>query len=90
MLKANTVKGVVGQIKWRAYNAAAVNGFTVSRSYPDHRWTLRGAVVNSDKFKLSLKPLMFVAPTKKGDIYWPIQDYEIKDGRVQASLGPPV
>ena len=52
-------------------------------------WRLRATLVLSDAFKLSRKPLLFVVPTQKGDMVWPITDLEIKDRTVTATLGTP-
>lgn len=82
-----SVRGVVGQIKWSYYVAAAINGYLVTRDGP--RWNLRGTVVMADKFKMSQKPLMFVALHHQGEWRWPIRDLEVHDGTVTAVLGPP-
>jgi hypothetical protein len=81
-----SIKGVVGQITWAYYHAAAINGYTVTRS-PEGAWTLRACVVTSDAFKLSQRPLMFVAPHSQGEWRWPIEGYELHDGVVTARLG---
>ncbi len=106
----NVIRGVVGQIKWSYYAAAAIHGYTVTRG-KDTRWYLSATVVECDKFKMSQKPLMFVGTYKHpcatctgekkwtceqhartvGQWFWPITDYELKDGKaLTATLGPPV
>lgn len=85
---ALVLKGVVGQIKWSYYTAAAINNYTVSQS--DGQWTLRATVVNHDAFKLKQKPLIFVAPHEKGDWRWPIEGYELQGGVLTAHLGAPL
>ena len=50
---------------------------------------MHATLVLSDAFKLSRKPLLFVVPTQKGDMVWPITDLEIKDRTVTATLGTP-
>ena len=82
------VKGVVGQVRWAYYTAAAINGYTVVRS-KDNKWTMSGTVVNFDAFKMSQKPLVFVAPHEKGEWRWPIQSHELHYGAFTAKLGPP-
>jgi hypothetical protein len=84
-----SVKGVVGQIKWAYYNAAAINGYAVSRG-ADGAWTLSGTVVTSDSFKMAQRPLIFVAPHAKGEWRWPIEQLSIVNGRVTATLGQPL
>jgi hypothetical protein len=87
------ITGVVGQIKWSYYVAAAINGYTVTRT-PENTWRLRGTVVLSDAFKLAKQPLMFVAPHRLGGVdgewRWPILEMEMADGSLTAKLGPPV
>jgi len=83
------IRGVVGKLTWGYFNAAAINGYTVQRG-TDGRWTLTATVVSADRFKLSQKPLVFVAPHQRGDWRWPVQDYELKDGALTAHLLPPL
>lgn len=78
----------MGQIKWHYYVAAAINGYTVTRS-AEGQWHVRGTVVLSDAFKLSQRPLTFVAPHEKGEWCWPIVSFEIADGALSATLSPP-
>jgi len=80
------VRGVVGLIKWGYFNAAAINGYTVRYGRDGHHM-VTGTVVNSDKFKMSQKPLMFVAPHAGGAWVWDILDLEIRDGAFTARLG---
>jgi hypothetical protein len=47
-------------------------------------------VVLADAFKMSQQPLMFVAPTERGEWRWPILSVTVTDGALTASLGPPV
>jgi hypothetical protein len=50
---------------------------------------VRGRVVLADPFKLSQRPLTFVAPLEKGEWRWPIVDLQIISGELTAQLGPP-
>lgn len=86
---ANVVRGVKAVIKWSYYNAAAIEGYTVTRS-PNGDWSLRATVVMSDSFKLKQAPLVFVAPHDKGAWYWPIVEMNLQGGVVTATLGNPV
>jgi hypothetical protein len=81
-----SITGVVGQIKWSYYTAAAINGYRITRC-PGGNWTLRGRVVAAVAFKLSQRPLMFVAPHTQGEWRWPIVECELQDGVVTARLG---
>jgi hypothetical protein len=91
-VSALTIRGVVGQIKWHYYNAAAINGYTVTRTGTagDATWSLRGTVVLADAFKMAQQPLMFIAPTQHGEWRWPILSVQMVDGSLTATLGPPV
>lgn len=82
------LKGVVGQVKWSYYVAAAINGYTISRTGDE--WKLTATVVSSDAFKLSRKPLLFVALHEKGDWRWPIVGYELNRGTLTAQLDAPL
>lgn len=73
---------------WSYYNAAALNGYTVTRSETG-AWSLRATVVASDAFKMSQSPLVFVAPHEQGEWRWPIQECQISQGVLTAQLGPP-
>jgi hypothetical protein len=77
-------------VKWHHYTAAAINGYTVTRS-PETGITLEATVVLKDAFKLSQRPLMFEAPHKTGVWRWPIVDFQIYEpGRLTARLGPEI
>lgn len=90
------ITGVVGQVKWSYYVAAAINGYSVSRGM-DGAWSLRGTVVMSDAFKMAQTPLTFVAPVRLGkppddqptEWRWPIVSAEVVNGTIIARLGPP-
>ena len=80
------IRGVVGQIKWSYYIAAAIHGYTVKRDKETKAWSLVGTVVTSDAFKMAQRPLEFVAPTQKGDWRWTIESHRIVNGTVTATL----
>jgi hypothetical protein len=82
-----TIKGVVGQIMWGYYPAASINGYTVVRN--GTAWSLRATVVMSDAFKMTQKPLIFIAPHQHGRWSWPIKSVQIQNGALTAELGPP-
>lgn len=68
------ISGVVASIKWASYTAAAVNSYTVTRDPVTRAWSATGILVIADAFKLSQRPLTFVAPFKGGEWHWPIVD----------------
>lgn len=92
MAEGIQIRGVVAQIKWSYYNAAAIHGYTVQRNKQTGVWSLVGTVVASDAFKLRQRPLVFVAPhrqgTKERAWRWTIESHEIINGTVRATLSP--
>jgi hypothetical protein len=84
------IAGVVGHVKWHYYTAAAINGYTVSRSRDGKTWSLVATVVLSDAFKMAQRPLTFVAKHAKGEWRWPIESLAVDPNhRLTAQLGPP-
>lgn len=81
--------GVVGHIKWQYYTAAAINGYSVTRTR-DGGWALTATVVLSDAFKMAQRPLTFVAKHEKGEWRWPIEELSLAPGTLTARLGPPL
>lgn len=81
-----TVRGLVGQVMWGYHLAGSVSQWTVSKS--DGAWSLSATVVSSDAFRLSQRPLVFVAPHKDGAWRWPIVSLQIEGAALTAQLGP--
>jgi hypothetical protein len=86
---AGIVRGKVAAIKWAYYDAAVVEGFTVTRTR-ENVWAVAATVVLADDYKLAQRPLLFVAPTKLGDWRWPIVSWSIANGTLRAQLGAPL
>jgi hypothetical protein len=86
-----SIEGVVGVIRWKDYNAAAIHGYIVSFARDTGRWSLSALVVDANAFKLSMRPLVFVARTKTFDMEWPIDAFEFTGlrGPLTARLGSP-
>lgn len=83
------IAGVVGHVKWHHYTAAAINGYTVTRS-PEGAWRVTATVVMRDAFNLTQRPLTFEAPTKATIWRWPIRTFTLTEAGVfAASLGAP-
>jgi len=91
--------GVVGHIKWHYYTAAAINGYTVSRSSRGE-WSLTATVVLDNAYNLAQTPLTFVAmhlktsrtgAKVKAEWRWPILSKSLNRDTHQltARLGPP-
>jgi hypothetical protein len=85
------IRGTIATIKWAYYNAAAINGYTVTRDKATGAWSAAGAFVPGlvDAFKLAQRPIYFVAPFKTGAWRWEIHTLTmLEGGRFVASLGP--
>jgi len=67
----HAVTGVVASLKWGYYFAASINGYTVTirrnRQTKARTWRLVATVIQCDAFKLTQRPLMFIAPHDKGE-----------------------
>lgn len=87
----SVIAGVVGVIRWQDYNAAAIHGYTVTWSRTKRTWSLRATVVLGDAFKLSMRPLHFVARTKHSDLEWTIDTMTFQGlrGPLTAALSHP-
>lgn len=76
------ISGVVASIRWQYYEAAAINGYTISRDKETREWSVIGNIIAADAFKLSQSPLMLVVPFKGGKWQWPIR------GKLPRTSGP--
>ena len=94
------VRGAVGFVTWSYYRAASVRisssrGRSRISATAAVRGARRGAGAarrrSSCRMRSSSRAsrLLFVVPTQKGDMVWPITDLEIKDRTVTATLGTP-
>ena len=94
-MNAIRLRGVVADLRWHTYVAAAVQGYTITRSARGVV-TVTGTVVLQDAFKLQQRPLLFVAPMRIGpperrrivEITWPLESFAITDaGAFTGTLG---
>lgn len=88
-MKTSTIRGVMAGITWSYYKAADVENYTVTRA-EGNQWFASGGIRNGDPFKLTQRPLVFVAPHKAGAWYWPILGIKVAEGRMTATLGEPI
>jgi hypothetical protein len=91
-LNAFTIRGAVARVEWGYFIAAAIEGYVITRAGkgPSSKWRARATVITHDAFKLSQRPLMFVAPTKHGEWRWPVLTITVTAGRLVADLGAPI
>lgn len=88
-------RGVVAEIRWHTYTAAAIRGYVLHRARSGVV-TARATIVLSDAFKLAQRPLVFVMPVRLGkpprqrdaEFCYPIETLTVRDGRLDATLGP--
>jgi len=96
--RQNTVRewrGVVAEIRWHTYIAAAIRGYVLERRRSGVV-TLRATVLLSDAFKLAQRPLTFVMPVRLGkpprqrdaEFCYPIETFTLRDSALDATLGP--
>lgn len=82
------IRGVIARITWSYYTCAAIHGYTVRVNKKTRAGSLRATIVESDAFKLTQRPLEFVAPIHKGTMRWEIVSHSISNGTVTATLAP--
>lgn len=86
-VRVTELSGVVASLRWGYHSAAALGAWTVTRT--EHGWSLTAAVLSTDAFRLSRRPLAFVAPHEKGMWTWPIVgEPQITGAQLSAALGP--
>lgn len=82
--RSNSITGVVATIKWGYYDAASINGYTVTvvrpAEAPTQRWQLRATVIQADAFKLTQRPLVLIAPHERGEWRWVIRTVRFDGG----------
>lgn len=82
-----TVSGVQGSLKWSYHEAGTLGAWTVTTAAGVR--TLSATLVSSDAFRVSQRPLRFVASHANGAWVWPIQELQISGAQLTAVLGPP-
>jgi len=81
-----TVSGVAGFLRNGYFLAGTLGPWTVTRS--ESAWTLTAAILKTDAFRVSQRPLRFVATHAKGAWVWPIVELHISGASLNAVLGP--
>jgi len=78
--------GAEGSLMWGYHVAATVRDWTVASDGAQR--SLSAAIVRLDDFRLSQRPLMFVAPHRGGAWSWPVLELQAGDATLTARLGP--
>lgn len=87
MFQNVTLNGADGSLRWGYHHAAALGAYTVTK-IDALSWSLTATVLSSDAFRVSRRPLVFVAPHEKGSWKWPIVSLQIEGAQLSAVLGP--
>lgn len=83
----NTVSGVQGILRHGYHKAGTLGAWTVTRN--EGTWTLSASIVETDAFRISQRPLAFVAQHQHGMWRWPIVgELQITGASLTAVLGP--
>jgi len=80
------ISGVDGSLCWGYHQAASLHAWTITRD--DDGRLLTATVVSQDAFRVSQRPLAFVATHQRGRWMWPVKELQIQDGALTARLGP--
>lgn len=79
------LRGAAGRVCWSYHVAAVVGKFTIVAIRKSKRSALRAMVIRADPFKVRQSPLVFEITNGSG-LRWPIENVEIKDGVLTATL----
>jgi hypothetical protein len=82
-----TVTGRGGDVRWGYHSAATLSSWTVVADAAGG--DLSGAVVTVDTYRVTQRPMVFVAKLSRGEWRWPVESLQIVDGTLTARLGPP-
>jgi hypothetical protein len=85
------IEGIVAEIRWTYYTAAAINGYRLTWERAARRWSLAATVVLADAFKIAQRPLVFVALVRGAEWQFDILSFELPGlhGPMTARLGLP-
>lgn len=81
-----TVSGVQGLLRHGYHIAGTLGAWTVTRH--DGVWSLSASIVQTDAFRISQRPLAFVAQHQHGIWRWPITSLQVTGASLSAVLGP--
>lgn len=86
MEQSLTVKGAEGSLRWVYHLAATLRHWTIEKSAGGY--SLTATVVNADTFRVSQRPLTFVAPVQGVSWRFPLTTLQITGVSLSATLGP--
>jgi hypothetical protein len=82
---------LTGESGWIEYGydaAATLEKYTVTRNQTTGEYVLAARCVASNAYALTQRPLVFVVPTVRGDLRWPVLEFTVEGEAVWARLGP--
>jgi hypothetical protein len=89
MFEKLTIHGEVASLLWGYRTAATLSAWKITKD-KEHAWTLTATVQKLDAFQARQRPLLFTAPHEKGRWCWMVEQIQITDRQVTATLGQPV
>lgn len=88
-----TVRGLTASMRWGYFHVAELSAYTVTKDSLGV-WTLTATVGHVDAFRVTQRPLVFVAPhlaqAGRPSVWcWPVETLQIAGASLTATLGPP-
>ena len=81
-----SLSGVEGAVRWGYHSAAILGAWSISRT-ETAAVVLTATVAQADAFRLSQRPIVFVAHHAKGTWRWPIASLQVTGASLTAVLG---
>lgn len=81
-----TIRGVEAVLRHGYHVAGTLGPWTVTRG--DSGWTLSASVIKADAFRVSQRPLAFMATHATGTWRWSVTTLQITGASLTAVLGP--
>lgn len=81
-----TVNGLTASLRWSYYEAGVLGAWALTVAGGVR--SLTAQVIRADAFRVSQRPLVFVAPHATGAWRWPVVELQIEGATLTATLGP--
>jgi len=81
-----TISGVTGSLKWSYHEAGLLGAWTVTTA--EGVRTLSVTLLKSDAYRVSQRPLVFVASVANAVRRWSVSELQIQGASLTAVLGP--
>jgi hypothetical protein len=90
MFGAVTLHGPTGSLLWGYRSAATLTDWRIVKEKDKPTWKLTARVRTLDTYQSRQRPLLFTAPREGGRWCWDVQDLDISEQQLTATLGPPL